>query len=223
MAVDTPALFRKKALLAALAAASVLFLSTACAPDVKFGQGAGGAGSGSSSGADGDVKDGKDGTGGKDADGKDGKDSASGTLTGKDCLPGNWLADNKVFEGFMNSVSGSVSVTTTGHVVLTLNPDGSTQTTYDHWNHNMKVNGGTSVVERHGIDKGTYSVSNGRMTMTDTSIGSVTTMTVNAGGQTITHAVEPEPSVFSQGTFTCSGDRLDVTVDGYTAVMHREH
>lgn len=215
MPIVTPTLFRKRGLLVALAAASVLLLTSGCAAEDP-GQDAGGPGSGSSSDADGSGKD------GNGVDGKSG-DSANGSLTAKDCLPGNWLADNKVFEGYMNSVSGGVSVTTTGHVVLALHPDGSTQTNYDRWNHSMKVNGGTSVVERHGIDKGTYSIADGRMTMTDTTIGSVTTVTVNAGGQMITNAVEPEPSVFSQGAFTCTGDKLEIEVDGYTAVMHREH
>ncbi|MCC6269891.1 MAG: hypothetical protein IT190_01290 [Microbacteriaceae bacterium] len=219
MVLVASTLFTKRSAFAALAVASVLLLSTGCAPEFATGGSSGGSESGSTSDSDGSGKDG-------DNDGKDGdgEGSATGTLTGKECLPGNWLADNEVFEGFMNSVSGEVSVKTTGRVILTLGADGSTQTNYDRWNHDMTVNGGSSVVERHGVDKGTFSVTNsGAMTMTDTSIGSVTTMTVNASGQLIKQTVEPEPSAFNQGDFTCTGDRLEIEVDGYTLLMHREH
>lgn len=223
MAFDAPTRLTAKNVFAALAVASMLLLATGCGEKDEVGQ----SGAGSSTGSDSDSsKDGKDGKGGKDGNDSDSDkaDSKDANLTGKECLPGNWLADNDVFEGLMNSMSGAVSVKTTGHVTLTLRADGTTQTNYDRWNHDMTVNGGSSVVERHGVDKGTYSVTDsGAMSMTDTSIGSVTTMTVTAGGQLIKQTVVPEPSVFSQGDFTCIGDRLEIKVDGYTALMHREH
>lgn len=220
MPIETPALLRRRGILTVLAAASVLLLSTGCTTDISGGFG-GGSGSGSSSSADGSGKGGD----GKDGDNSaDGNGSASGTLTGKECLPGNWIFDNDGFEKFMGSLSGNFDIAVTGHVVLTLSADGSTHTNYDQWTHNISTGEGRAIVVRHGIDKGKFTFSgNDAMSMTETSIGSVTTMTINAGGQTITQTVTPDPSVFSQGAFACNGDQLDITVDGYTAVMHREH
>ncbi len=224
MAFDTPTLVKKRGVLAALAVASVLLLSTGCTPEFGIGGALGGSGSGSSNDSDGNGKDGdKD---GKDADGKDsdGKDSATSRLTGKECLPGNWIFDNDGFEKFLGSLSGNFNIAVSGNVILTLRADGSTQTNYDQWTHNISAGEGQAIVVRNGVDKGNYTFSpSGTMSMTDTSIGSITTMTINAGGQKITQSVEPEPSVFSQGAFVCNGDKLDITVDGYTAEMNREH
>lgn len=220
MPVETPTLSRRKRMFTVLAAASVLLLSTGCTTDLGsvFG---GGSGSGSSSNADGSGKDG-DGKGGDNS--ADGDGSASGSLTGKECLPGNWIFDNDGFERFLGSLSGTFDIATSGNVVLTMHPDGATQTNYDQWTHDVSVEGGRSIVVRHGIDKGTFTVSgDGTMTMNDTSIGSITSMTIHAEGQTIKRTVEPEPSLFTQGAFACSGDTLEITVDGFTAVMHREH
>lgn len=223
--METPTLSRRKRMFTVLAAASVLLLSTGCTTDLGsvFG---GGSGSGSSSNADGSGKDGD----GKDGDGKDGGNSAngdgsaSGTLTGRECLPGNWIFDNDGFEKFMGSLSGNFDIAVTGHVVLTLSADGSTHTNYDQWTHNISTGEGRAVVVRHGIDKGKFTFAeNDAMSMTETSIGSVTTMTITAAGQKISQTVKPDPSVFSKGAFACNGDQLDITVDGYTAVMHREH
>lgn len=226
MPIESPALLRRRGIFTVLAAASVLLLSTGCTADLSGGFFGGGSGSGSSSNADGSGKDGD----GKDGDGKDGGNSAngdgsaSGTLTGRECLPGNWIFDNDGFEKFMGSLSGNFDIAVTGHVVLTLSADGRTHTNYDQWTHNISTGEGRAVVVRHGIDKGTFTVSgDGTMTMNDTSIGSITSMTIHAEGQTIKRTVEPEPSLFTQGAFACSGDTLEITVDGFTAVMHREH
>lgn len=221
MPIESPALLRRRGIFTVLAAASVLLLSTGCTADLSGGFFGGGSGSGSSSNADGSGKDGD----GKDGDNSaDGDGSASGSLTGKECLPGNWIFDNDGFERFLGSLSGTFDIATSGNVVLTMHPDGATQTNYDQWTHDVSVEGGRSIVVRHGIDKGTFTVSgDGTMTMNDTSIGSITSMTIHAEGQTIKRTVEPEPSLFTQGAFACSGDTLEITVDGFTAVMHREH
>lgn len=217
MPLETPTLSRRKSIFTVLAAASVLLLSTGCTTEIGGGFGSGGPGSGSSSNSNGDGKDGNDGKGGSDG-------SASGSLTGKECLPGNWIFDNDGFERFLGSLSGTFDIATSGNVVLTMHADGATQTHYDQWTHDVSVEGGRSIVVRHGIDKGTFTVSgDGTMTMNDTSIGSTTAMTIHAGGQTIKRTVEPEPSLFTQGAFACRGDTLEITVDGFTAVMHREH
>lgn len=218
MAFETTTLFTKKNVFAALAVASVLLLSTGCAPELLVG-GAGGSGSGSSS--DSDSQDGSK----TDSDTEgDGDDSASVNLTGKACFPGEWLVDNKNIQAYMESVSSGASVATTGRVILTYNADGTSVTNYDRWTHTMKVEGGTSVVERHGIDQGTYTATeSGTFSGADTSIGSVTKMTATgAGGESIAMSVDPEPSVFNSGKYTCSGNTMTVIVDGYTLGLSRQ-
>lgn len=223
MALDLNPRFRTKNVVAALVMVSVLLLTTGCGEE-EVNQ----AGAGSSTGSDADSDKGADGS--KGADGKDG-DNAEGDkgnsdaapLTGKDCLPGTWLVDNESFRKFMAELGGNFNIATSGDVTLTLRADGSAETSYDHWTHDVGANGGKAVVERHGVDQGTYSVAaNGTMAMSDTTIGSVTKVTVTAGGQNIVQTVEPEPSVFSQATVTCSGDTLQITVDDFTALMYRK-
>lgn len=228
MALESPTLFKRKNLLAALAVASVLLLGTGCAPEVGVGGTAGGSAGGSNSGStDGSTDGNPDGTkGDEDSDSsKDGDDKASGNLTGTECLPGNWIMDNSTFEDLMNSMSDGASVKTSGLVILTFHPDGKAQTNYDHWTNTIKLPEATSVVERHGIDKGTYTAAaSGAMTMSDSSIGSVTTMTATVlGGKAMTMAVDPEPSVFSQAKYACSGEVLTVTAKDYDLILYREH
>lgn len=58
--------------------------------------------------------------------------------------------------------------------------------------------------------------------MTDNEVGSITTMIINAGGQSITQTITPEASIFAQGDFTCTGDELTITVEGQSALLNRE-
>ncbi len=61
------------------------------------------------------------------------------------------------------------------------------------------------------------------MSMNDTLVGSVTSSIFTAGGQKITQMIDPEPSIFTRAAFSCSADKLTITVDSYQAVVHREH
>lgn len=218
-------IFVKKNVFATLAMASVLFLSTGCAQGVGLGSGvAGGSGS---TGSDGSGTSDPDGNSENDKHGgKDGKsdESANATLTGKDCFPGTWIADNTDIENYMESASGGASISTTGQVIITYNVDGTAVNNYNHWTSKVKLEGATSTVERHGIDKGTYTVSdNGTFTASDTSIGSVTTMNATGpGGEKFNMTVDPEPSVFDSGKYTCSGDLMTMVVDGYDLRLFRD-
>ena len=202
MALDLTPRFRTKNVLATLAMVSLLLLTTGCGEEEKAGQ----SGSGSSTGTDSDKS-----------------TSSSKPITGKVCLPGTWRVDNESFRKFMGELGGNFNIATSGDVTLTLRADGSAETRYDHWTHDITVDAGKAVVERHGVDQGTYSVAaNGSMAMKDTAIGSVTKVTVTAAGQKIAQTVEPEPSVFSQAAVTCSGDTLEIKVEDFTALMHRK-
>lgn len=218
MALSTPTLIKKKNVFAAIAVVSLLLLTTGCGEDEKLAQG-GGSGSSSDGSGNSDSKD-------KDGDGKDdaSKDAPVVILEGKDCFPGNWLVDNTDIQKYMEAVSGGAKISTTGSVYLAYNADGTSVTNYDHWTNTITLEGATSVVERNGIDQGTYTASNdGTFTGSDTSIGSVTSMTVTGpGGQTIAMSVDPEPSVFDTGQYTCSGDVLTMVVDGYNLSLARQ-
>lgn len=201
----------KKNIFGAIAVASILFLGTGCAP----GGGAASTSpepSGSSTGA---------GTSDESAGG-----NAAAAAAAKECVVGNWW----FFEGpelneFMTATTlGAFSVTTTGYAILTIDPEGTTRTTYDHWVNVVMLESAKSTIERHGQDTGTYSVdNNGIMTVSDTAIGSVTTWATETGGETIRATGDPEPSIFSRGEFTCGEEELEITVDGATATMFREH
>lgn len=214
---STTAIFAKKNMFVVLVVASALLLTAGCAQEVGLGGVAGGdAGSGNSN---------SDGNGGS-GDDKDGEsdDAAHANLTGKTCFPGTWIADNTDIQSYMEAASGGASISTTGQVIITYNPDGTAVNNYDHWTNTIKIAGATSVVERHGIDKGTYTVTDeGTFTASDTSVVSVTKMTATApGGEKITMTIDNEPSVFNKGKYTCSGDVLTMTVDGYDLKLFRE-
>lgn len=222
MALASRTSAKKRNVLVTLAVVSVLVLTTGCGEEDELHQStSGGSGSGTS---DSDSK-GDNGSDGKDdADNtKDGNQNAA--KTGAACFPGNWIVNIQDIQNYMESVAGPVTIKSSGNILLTYNEDGTAQTNYDHWNNEVTVDGSTSTVERHGIDQGTYTASeDGTFTASDTSIGSVTTMTLRSGGQVITSmAIDPEPSVFETGKYTCSGDVLTMIVDGYNLTSYREH
>lgn len=210
----------KKNVFAALAVVSVLLLATGCAEEVQSDQSAGGgSGSGSSN---------SDSNGDKNSDGKDGDDADGGANTAKTgaaCFPGNWIVNIEDIQNYIESAAGGATITSSGNILLTYNTDGTTQTNYDQWTNDITLDGSTSTVVRHGIDKGTYTVSdNGTFTVTDNSIGSVTKMTLRSGSQVISSmSVDPEPSVFNNGKYTCNGEVLTMIVDGYKLTSFREH
>lgn len=200
--------FWRKASLTGIALASVLILSTGCTP---------GTGSEANPAA-------SNTTGPTDPKGE--QSPAGSAAAAKECVVGNWW----FFEGpelneFMAATTlGAFSVTTTGYAILSLDPDGSALITYDHWVNDVMMESSRSKIERDGLDTGTYSIDDsGTMTVSETSIGSVTTWVTETGGETITATGDPEPSVFSRGEFTCSEEELEISVDGATATMFREH
>ena len=129
MALDLTPRFRTKNVLATLAMVSLLLLTTGCGEEEKAGQ----SGSGSSTGTDSDKS-----------------TSSSKPITGKVCLPGTWRVDNESFRKFMGELGGNFNIATSGDVTLTLRADGSAETSYDHWTHDITVDAGKAVVERRG-------------------------------------------------------------------------
>lgn len=205
MALATTTLFTKKNALATLVVASLLLLGTGCAPEL--GGGKSGDSANSSSKPSGEPTDG----------------GQAGPLTGADCLPGDWLLDNEKTAAVFQALSGGLVDNVEGNVTLILRADGTTTADYDRWTHTVTIEGAVSQVERHGLDHGTWSAtSDGKISMKDDEVGSITTMRVNASGQSITQTITPEASIFAQGDFTCSDDELTITVEGQSAILNRE-
>lgn len=195
--------------LSALAVASVLLLVTGCSMGASSGERDAG-----DSGTDAPAQSGTN------------NSTSSEAQRAQDCVVGNWwFFEGQDLDDFMTATTlGAFSVATTGFAILSVHPDGSTVTTYDHWVKDIMLESAKSTVERHGIDQGTYTVdSTGTMTVTDDTIGSVTTWVTETGGQTIEATGDPEPSIFSRGDFTCSNEELEINVDGSTTVLFREH
>lgn len=213
--------------LTALAVASALLVTAGCAAEeVPQGATAGG-GSGSESAdvaADADS-DADSGTADADADASDDSD---GELTMRECLPGNWYVDNESFGKLIAGTGQGVVDDVTGVVMLSMHADGTSETLYEDWTHSIAVDSpagsGTMTITKNGTDYGSYEVhGDGTMSMIDTQISSETTSVMKMEGNTVTSVVTPEPSVFSQASFTCAGDELTVTADGGTTILHREH
>ncbi len=212
MPLATPTFFRRKGVFAALAVASVLLLGTGCAPESGLGGSLGGS-TGGSAGSGSDNTDSSE----------SGGNSSAGKLTGKDCLPGDWDLDNEKTAALFQQMAGGLVDNVRGAVTLTLRADGTATTNYQNWTHTVTIEGGRSEVERHGIDHGAWSAaSDGHMAMEDTEVGSITTVTVTAGGRNIRTAITPEASIFAQGNFTCSGNDLTIAVEGTPAVLFRQ-
>lgn len=231
----------KKIILAGLALASVLILSTGCAPEIVPGAGTGsGSGGGSSesggssntdgsnsgdnsggSNSDGST-DSTDSTGssGNDSGGSKGGDSASDNSGSNKCFVGSWYINgDKTPENFIISTTpGAVSVTIDyiqSYVIFSVMPDGTVATEYDNWVKNITLKNSRLTVKRSGVDLGKYRVdSSGTMTVSDTTIGSVTTGTATGA---------PEPSMLSQSKITCSGEELQLNAGGATGYMFRTH
>lgn len=203
---------------AVVALASALLLSGCAGEENTASLSGGSSSSGATSGPDGagEKRDGGD-PERSDAEKADGESDAA--LTGAACLPGKWILDNAKFAALIAAGTGGVVDDVQGLALLTLGADGSTSTRYEDWSHTITSDGATMTVVRNGTDSGTYSLAGGSMTMTETSVASEVVMTMNGN---VMGAASHEPSVFSQATFSCSGDTLTVTADGGTSTLHRQ-
>ena len=206
MALETTTLFTTRNVFAAFAVASVLLLGTACAPEAGAG--------GESTSRDSNIK--------PSGEPSKGSDAKAGPLTGTECLSGEWLLDNEKTAAVFQNLTGGLVDNVKGDVTLILRADGTTTTDYNHWTHSVTIAGGSSTVERHGIDQGTWSATgDGNISMKDNEVGSITTVTVDAGGQSMTQTITPEATIFALGDFTCSADTLIITVEGQSAILNR--
>jgi len=152
------------------------------------------------------------------------EDPPADALAGEACLPGNWFLDNEEFSDFMASVSGSAINKMSGSVMVTFREDGTTSTYYDGWTYDMEGGDRSMSLSKDGTDSGTYHVAaDGSMALADTEMSAITTAWIERDGEMVGLRVEPTPSVFSDASFTCEGDKLTMVSDGATTILHREH
>lgn len=139
------------------------------------------------------------------------------------CVHGSWLADNESIRELLE-VPGVNVQEVTGSVVLTFREDGTSTTAYDAWTTVVAQDESVVTLTRNGEDLGAYTVAeDGTMTMEETEARSVADMVLKAEGQPAISATAPrEEAPLSAGTFTCEGDTMTVTVEGYTSTLHRQ-
>ncbi len=138
-------------------------------------------------------------------------------LTGRECLTGSWLADNKFLLARMKEIADEMK-DVTGEVVVTFGADGSMRTTYDKWHITAVTQGMPSTIERNGDDKGTFTASDTSINLKEDRVTS--TLKVTAGGHSM--AVPANPVVYTNAAFVCNESTLTITTpDGPMRMTRR--
>lgn len=144
--------------------------------------------------------------------------TAPSDLVGAGCAVGAWLADNQSFAASFTSFASAgggpiVLDEVSGAIRVDITDDGAVVTTYDDFTVIATVDGLTSEVFVTGIDTNKIVFADdGSYTVTETEIAS--TQRVSADGVVFMDGPSPEASFVGSSTFTCTGDRLDVTIAG---------
>lgn len=151
------------------------------------------------------------------------QEPAADSVVGADCLPGNWIPHREEFATMMAGDATKVVTGIDGNMFLSIQPDGTVNTIYENWTYTFTVDTATVTIVKDGTDEGAYTVADdGSIEITDTNIGSTTNANMTIGGTKVAQVVEPQPSVFSLATITCSGDELTASVGSQVAVLGRE-
>ncbi|WP_430867907.1 hypothetical protein [Demequina aurantiaca] len=141
-----------------------------------------------------------------------------------DCLPGNWIPHREEFATMMAGDTTKLVTGIDGNMFLSIQPDGTVNTTYENWTYTFTVKTATVTIVKDGIDEGEYTVADdGAIDITDTNIDSTTDARMTINGTEMAQVIEPQPSVFSLATISCSGDELTASVGSQSAVLGREH
>ncbi len=140
------------------------------------------------------------------------------------CLPGNWVPHREEFAAMMAGDSTKVVTGIDGNMFLSIQPGGTVNTIYENWTYTFAVGESTVTIVKDGTDQGVYTIADdGSVDITDTSIGSTTNARMTISGTEVVQLVEPQPSVFSLATITCSGDEVTATVASQVAILGREN
>ena len=132
------------------------------------------------------------------------------------CFNGTWLADNEFFLASFREF-GDEPTSVTGEVHLTFAADGSVTTEYSGWRITMVVEGGESVITRNGVDEGTFTVNDDRVTIHEHNMGSV--MALSAAGMEM--VIPPEPVDYSEARYMCSASEASISTPDGTVLLSR--
>ncbi len=137
---------------------------------------------------------------------------------GAGCTVGSWLADNQSFgesfTSFAAAAGGPIVLDAiSGAIRVDIAANGAVVTTYDDFTVTATVEGLTSEVFVTGVDTNQIDFADdSSYTVTSTEIAS--TQRISAEGIVFLEEPSPEAAFFGSSTYTCAGDRLDVTIPG---------
>jgi len=136
------------------------------------------------------------------------------TVSGTACTLGSWLADNDAYLAAMQAAALGADIewdAVTGSLRLDISGDGAVVTTFDEWTITSTLGGaGSALTSVVGVDRNTVAFGDdGTYAVTATEIATQTK--VSSGGFSIQGG--PSQDSFLQGTatYTCEGNRLEVT------------
>lgn len=133
------------------------------------------------------------------------------------CLQGTWVADNAYFLASVQEFGDAID-TVTGRVTLTFSSDNTIATKYADWLLSGTMEGTTVTISRIGVDTGVYSISDGALTINESSVGS--TLTVTAEG--VAMPVAPVPADYTNAAFTCTDASASITTADGTIQLTRD-
>ncbi|MGF3056299.1 hypothetical protein [Microbacterium sp. YY-01] len=133
------------------------------------------------------------------------------------CLQGTWLADNAYFLAQMREL-GDEPQSVNGRVTVTFGDAGELTTVYDGWRIVAIVDGSETVIERDGTDRGTYSHDDTRISMQETSMGSVLTLTA----QGMQMPFDVDPINFVDAEYTCDATTATIATPEGPAILTRD-
>lgn len=132
------------------------------------------------------------------------------------CLHGTWLADNAFFFAALREF-GDEPTSVTGEVTLTFAPDGTLTTHYDAWQITASTEGHETVITREGIDRGTFTADETRITMNETDMGS--TLAMNLAGTAM--VIPAEPANYVGVAYTCAASDATINTPDGSVLLSR--
>lgn len=143
-------------------------------------------------------------------------DATAETTDAAHCLHGTWLADNDYFLAAMQDFGDAIDKVT-GRVTLTFSRDDTLATEYSDWLLSGTDEGAAVSISRIGIDTGVYSISDGTVTIEETSVSSG--LTVTAAGAAM--SIAPVPVFYSNAAFTCDEASASISTPDGTILLTR--
>ena len=93
----------------------------------------------------------------------------------------------------------------------------ASQETLDVLNDALAGPGGESVITRNGVDEGTFTVNDDRVTIHEHNMGSV--MALSAAGMEM--VIPPEPVDYSEARYMCSASEASISTPDGTVLLSR--